>query len=80
MDCPWFTEARLREEDMDCPDLLANDPQALFFYILRMQAELCPPDHLDTRVKQFAIDQRSDHICWWWSQKDKDTIIGALTP
>ena len=41
IECPWFTEARLQEEDMDCPDLVANDPQALFFYIQRMKVPSC---------------------------------------
>ena len=56
MECPWFTEARMREEDNDCDDLVANDPHAIFFYILRMQAELRPLDH---RVP--IRDLRSDH-------------------
>ena len=41
IECPWFTEARLHQDDMTCADLVENDPEALFFYIMRREAFTC---------------------------------------
>ena len=62
IDCPWFTEARLQEEDMDCDDLVANDPQALFFYILRMKASTCALQIMPTPPESSNPLQRSEQI------------------